>query len=67
MKVQAVNLTHYADDVWRAENADGDIMLLSFTSANTLEMTWEGFKYLYIGNSRTMQYHCALECSFTKQ
>lgn len=67
VKVQAVNLTHYADDIWRAENADGDIMVLTFTSANSLEMAWNGFKYLYIGNSRTMQYHCTLECAFTKQ
>ena len=67
VKIQAVNLAHYGDDIWRAENADGDIMLLAFTSANSMLMTWDGFKYLTSGDQRTMYYHCTLECSFTKQ
>lgn len=67
VKFQPVSLTHYGEDIWRAENADGDIMLLSFTSANSFNLAWNGFKYLNIGNTRTIQYHCTLECSFTKQ
>ena len=67
VKIQAVNLTHYGKDVWRAENADGDIMLLSLSSANVMLMDWDGFKYLTSGDQRAMYYHCTLDCSFTKQ
>ncbi|MBQ6972185.1 MAG: hypothetical protein IJP86_07500 [Synergistaceae bacterium] len=67
VKVQAVNLTHAGDDVWRAENSDGDVMILSFTAVNTLTMAWDGFKYLDNGDVRTKQYHCELECLFTKR
>ncbi len=67
MKFQAVTLSHYGEDVWRAENADGDIMIMTFTSANSFTMTWDGFKYLNSGNERTMYYHCTLSCSFVKQ
>ena len=66
-KFQQVKLAHYGENQWRAENADGDIMIMQFTSANSFNLSWSGFKYLNSGNQRTKEYYCSLSCSFIKQ
>ena len=72
---QVVNLTHVDVDKWRVDDADGNIIMIEFTSPYSISTAWEGFSYsdnaITSGdvtyNERVKDYHYTLECSFRKQ
>ena len=72
---QVVNLTHTDVDNWRVDDADGNIIMIEFTSPYSISTEWEGFSYsdntITSGdityNERVRDYHYTLDCSFRKQ
>ena len=72
---QVVNLTHVDVDNWRVDDADGNIIMIEFTSPYSISTEWEGFSYsendITSGDvtysQRTRDYHYTLECDFRKQ
>ena len=75
IKTQIVNLTHTDVDNWRVDDADGNIIMIEFTSPYSISTEWEGFSYsdntITSGdityNERVRDYHYTLDCSFRKQ
>lgn len=72
---QVVNLTHVDVDNWRVDDADGNIIMIEFTSPYSISTSWEGFSYsennITSGDvtysQRTRDYHYTLTCNFRKQ
>ena len=73
---QVVNLTHVDVDKWRVDDADGNIIMIEFTSPYSISTNWEGFSYseenITSGDiaysKRTRDYYYSLEgCNFRKQ
>ncbi len=72
---QVVNLTHVDVDNWRVDDADGNIIMIEFTSPYSISTEWEGFSYseesITSGdikyNERVKDFHYTLECNFRKQ
>lgn len=75
IKTQVVNLTHVDVDNWRVDDADGNIIMIEFTSPYSITTTWEGFSYseesITSGDvtyrERAKDYHYTLKCDFRKQ
>ena len=63
---QVVNLTHVDVDKWRVDDADGNIIMIEFTSPYSISTNWEGFSYSE-GDERTRNFHYTLDCNFRKQ
>ena len=72
---QVVNLTHVDVDKWRVDDADGNIIMIEFTSPYSISTSWEGFSYsennITSGDvtysQRTRDYHYTFTCNFRKQ
>ena len=67
---QVVNLTHVDVDNWRVDDADGNIIMIEFTSPYSISTLWEGFRYSensITNENLTDDYHYMLECNFRKQ
>ena len=72
---QVVNLTHTEVDKWRVDDADGNIIMIEFTSPYSVSTTWEGFSYSESNitsgditySERAKNFHYTLVCDFRKQ